>query len=247
MKPLRVLVVGWTATTGGIEHFLMAYCGKMNRERVQFDFLCRFSPIACQKEAEKIGKIYTITRRSSDIMRYYREINDFFREHGHEYDIIWDNECMFNDMTPLKKALEHEKTPELAAKLAEEAVERDSWAAEVSQLAVPKLVEQVALNAWKEQEGSRVCLHLRPSQRHLNSASAQQKLAEALGVLYGTPVELTIVEDDNPAMRTPLEWRQAIYEEKLAQAREAIIADNNIQTLRRFFDADLDEESIRPI
>lgn len=132
----------------------------------------------------------------------------------------------------LKKALEHEKTPELAAKLAEEAVERDSWAAEVSQLAVPKLVEQVALNAWKEQEGSRVCLHLRPSQRHLNSASAQQKLAEALGVLYGTPVELTIVEDDNPAMRTPLEWRQAIYEEKLAQAREAIIADNNIQTLR---------------
>ena len=150
-------------------------------------------------------------------------------------------------MTPLKKALEHEKTPELAAKLAEEAVERDSWAAEVSQLAVPKLVEQVALNAWKEQEGSRVCLHLRPSQRHLNSASAQQKLAEALGGLYGTPVELTIVEDDNPAMRTPLEWRQAIYEEKLAQAREAIIADNNIQTLRRFFDADLDEESIRPI
>ena len=80
-----------------------------------------------------------------------------------------------------------------------------------------------------------------------SSPKKQQKLAEALGVLYGTPVELTIVEDDNPAMRTPLEWRQAIYEEKLAQAREAIIADNNIQTLRRFFDADLDEESIRPI
>lgn len=82
MKPLQVLVVGWTATTGGIEHFLMAYCGKMNRERVQFDFLCRFSPIACQKEAEKIGKIYTITRRSSDIMRYYREINDFSANMG---------------------------------------------------------------------------------------------------------------------------------------------------------------------
>ncbi|MFO5517320.1 DNA polymerase III subunit gamma/tau C-terminal domain-containing protein, partial [Klebsiella pneumoniae] len=40
---------------------------------------------------------------------------------------------------------------------------------------------------------------------------------------------------------------QSVYEGKLAQAREAIIADNNIQTLRRFFDADLDEESIRPI
>ncbi|WP_408913449.1 DNA polymerase III subunit gamma/tau [Citrobacter freundii] len=147
----------------------------------------------------------------------------------------------------LKKALEHEKTPELAAKLAAEAIERDPWAAQVSQLSLPKLVEQVTLNAWKEENGNVVCLHLRSTQRHLNSSGAQQKLAEALSSLTGSTVELTIVEDDNPAVRTPLEWRQAIYEEKLAQARESIIADNNIQTLRRFFDAELDEESIRPI
>ncbi|WP_080219940.1 DNA polymerase III subunit gamma/tau, partial [Salmonella enterica] len=120
----------------------------------------------------------------------------------------------------LKKALEHEKTPELAAKLAAEAIERDPWAAQVSQLSLPKLVEQVALNAWKEQNGNAVCLHLRSTQRHLNSSGAQQKLAQALSDLTGTTVELTIVEDDNPAVRTPLEWRQAIYEEKLAQARE---------------------------
>ncbi len=49
----------------------------------------------------------------------------------------------------LKKALEHEKTPELSAKLAEESIARDAWAAEVSKLQLPKLVEQVALNAWK--------------------------------------------------------------------------------------------------
>ncbi|WP_039056174.1 DNA polymerase III subunit gamma/tau [Enterobacter sp. Bisph1] len=147
----------------------------------------------------------------------------------------------------LKKALEHEKTPELAKKLAEEAIERDAWAKEVSLLTVPKLVEQVALNAWKEQDGERYCLHLRSSQRHLNSQGAVKALSEALSELHGTAVELTIIEDDNPAVRTPLEWRQAIYEEKLAQARESIIADNNIQTLQRFFDADLDEESIRPL
>lgn len=147
----------------------------------------------------------------------------------------------------LKKALEHEKTPELSAKLAEESLERDAWAAEVSKLQLPKLLEQVALNAWKEQDGNHIRLHLRPSQRHLNSPSAHKVLTEALATLHGAPVELTIIEDDNPEMRTPLEWRQAIYEEKLAQARESIIADNNIQTLRRFFDADLDEESIRPL
>ena len=119
--------------------------------------------------------------------------------------------------------------------------------AALERLSLPKLVEQVALNAWKEENGNAVCLHLRSSQRHLNNNGAQQKLAEALSTLKGSTVELTIVEDDNPAVRTPLEWRQAIYEEKLAQARESIIADNNIQTLRRFFDAELDEESIRPI
>ena len=147
----------------------------------------------------------------------------------------------------LKKALEHEKTPELAAKLAEESLTRDDWARDVSLMKLPKLVEQVALNAWKEQDGQTICLHLRPTQRHLNSPAARETLSEAMSQLYGSPIELTIIEDDNLARRTPLEWRQAIYEEKLAQARESIIADANIQTLRRFFDADLDEESIRPL
>ncbi|QCR36868.1 DNA polymerase III subunit gamma/tau [Nissabacter sp. SGAir0207] len=148
----------------------------------------------------------------------------------------------------LRSALEHEKTPELAAKLADEALERDDWAAYVHQLAIPKLVQQLALNAFREVLGpSSLRLHLRPAQRHLNSPSAQKALAEAISRCEGHPVELTVVEDDNPAVRTPLEWRQAIYEEKLAQARQSIIADNNIQTLRRFFDADLDEDSIRPL
>lgn len=147
----------------------------------------------------------------------------------------------------LRSALEHEKTPELAARLAEESLQRDAWAAEIATLTLPKLVQQLALNAWKEETAQGVCLHLRSSQRHLNSASAQQVLTEALSNASGKPVELTIIEDDNPAVLTPLEWRQKIYEEKLAQARQSIIADNHIQALRRFFDADLDEESIRPV
>ncbi|WP_199636547.1 DNA polymerase III subunit gamma/tau [Serratia sp. PAMC26656] len=148
----------------------------------------------------------------------------------------------------LRTALEHEKTPELSAKLVVESLERDPWAAEIDKLKIPKLVQQLALNAVKQQlEPGKICLRLRSSQRHLNSPSAQKVLTDALSELHGSPVELTVVEDDNPAERTPLEWRQAIYEEKLAQARQSIVADTNIQTLRRFFDADLDEESIRPL
>ncbi|GKW42775.1 DNA polymerase III subunit gamma/tau [Pectobacterium parvum] len=148
----------------------------------------------------------------------------------------------------LRSALEHEKTPELAARLAEESLERDAWAAEIHRLTLPKLVQQLALNAFKEsEEAGKIHLHLRSSQRHLNSPAAQKTLADALTAHYGHPVELLITEDDNPAVRTPLEWRQAIYEEKLAQARQSILADTTIQTLRRFFDAELDEESIRPV
>ncbi|WP_174849248.1 DNA polymerase III subunit gamma/tau [Yersinia artesiana] len=148
----------------------------------------------------------------------------------------------------LRSALEHEKTPELSAKLAQEAMVRDPWAAEIDKLHIPKLVQQLALNAFKEEiEPGNIRLHLRSAQRHLNSPSAQKALADALSELHGNTVTLSVIEDDNLAERTPLEWRQAIYEEKLAQARQSIIADNNIQTLRRFFDAELDEESIRPV
>jgi len=147
----------------------------------------------------------------------------------------------------LRSALEHEKTPELMAKLTIESQQRDAWAAEIAALTLPKLVQQLALNAWKEQTENGICLHLRSSQRHLNSPSAQKALSEALSAAAGQTVELTLIEDDNPAVLTPLEWRQKIYEEKLAQARQSIIADNHIQTLRRFFDADVDEESIRPL
>jgi len=147
----------------------------------------------------------------------------------------------------LRSALEHEKTPELAARLAEEAQQRDPWAAEITTLPLPKLVQQLALNAWKETTENGVCLHLRSSQRHLNSPSAQQVLSDALSQSAGQKVELSVVEDDNSSVLTPLEWRQAIYEEKLAQARQSITCDTHIQTLQRFFDADLDEESIRPV
>lgn len=148
----------------------------------------------------------------------------------------------------LRTALEHEKTPELSAKLVVAAIKRDPWAAEIDQLQIPRLVQQLALNAFKQQQApDSICLHLRSSQRHLNSPSAQKALADALSERHGDTVELTVVEDDNLAQRTPLEWRQVIYEEKLAQARQSIVADSHIQTLCRFFDADLDEESIRPI
>ncbi len=90
-------------------------------------------------------------------------------------------------------------------------------------------------------------LHLRTRQKHLNSANALRTLTNALSELHGKAISLTIIEDDDPAVKTPLEWRQAIYDEKLALSRQSIITDKTIQTLQQYFDAELDEESIRPV
>ncbi|CCG86453.1 DNA polymerase III subunit gamma/tau [Erwinia piriflorinigrans] len=147
----------------------------------------------------------------------------------------------------LRNALEYEKHPELVVKLVAESLERDAWAAEIAALTMPKLVQQLALNAWKETTENGICLHLRSAQRHLNSPSAQKALSDALNMAGGCPIELTVVEDDNPAVLTPLEWRQKIYQEKLVQARQSINSDLHIQTLRKFFDAEIDDDSIRPV
>ncbi|MBQ8556980.1 MAG: glycosyltransferase [Clostridia bacterium] len=107
MKPIRVLVVGMTATVGGIENFLMAYCGRIDRTRVQFDFLTRFANAVYPERRASIGQTYVVPRRSEDPVGYYRQVRAFFDAHGRDYDVIWDNECMFNDMTPLKLAAEY--------------------------------------------------------------------------------------------------------------------------------------------
>lgn len=163
----------------------------------------------------------------------------------HDFDVVSEPVA-----TPkaLRSALEHEKTPELSDKLSEESLTRDPWAAEINHLSLPKLVQQLALNAFKQQlSDGEICLHLRSSQRHLNSTVAQQVLSEALSQQAGYPIKLTIIEDDDASVKTPLEWRQAIYEEKLLQARESMASDTHIQTLCRYFEAELDEDSIRPV
>ena len=113
----------------------------------------------------------------------------------------------------LRTALEHEKTPELAAKLVVESLERDARAAEIDRL---KIETGAAAGVERLQAAAGSGQDLPPSAvfaASSESPSAQKTLAEALGELYGSPIELTVIEDDNPAERTPLEWRQAIYEE----------------------------------
>lgn len=100
--PLRVLIVGMTNRVGGLESFIMSYCEQLVGANIHFDFLCRFPKCAfVERIAEMGGNIYRVTRRSQNPLAFYRQIRAFFKEHAAEYDVIWDNECMMNDMTPL--------------------------------------------------------------------------------------------------------------------------------------------------
>ena len=101
-QPLRVLVVGLTNLLGGLESVIMNYCEQLAGNNIHFDFLCRFPKCSVEDRIVKIGgSLYPITRRSKNPLKFYWQIHRFFREHAEAYDVIWDNECMLNDITPL--------------------------------------------------------------------------------------------------------------------------------------------------
>ncbi|PSV39418.1 DNA polymerase III subunit gamma/tau [Photobacterium sp. GB-27] len=151
------------------------------------------------------------------------------------------------DVAPrvLKKALEHEKTPEMTKILVNEAANQDSWANLVTQLDVGKLIQQLALNSSFEQQGDQITLHLRAAQQHLNGERAKEQLCSALSSVLGHSVMLNIVLGEEG--KTPLELREELYQQKLLQAKQSLDNDQNVMFICQRFAAQLDEDSVRPI
>ncbi|MCW8327592.1 DNA polymerase III subunit gamma/tau [Photobacterium sp. SDRW27] len=145
----------------------------------------------------------------------------------------------------LKRALEHEKTPEMAKLLVKEAANQDSWSDLVTKLNVGRMVQQLALNSALERDDDKVTLFLRQSQKHLDTPKAREQLAQALSELFETQIELMIEFNDKG--RSPLEWREAIYQQKLDQAKHSLLSDPNVNFICQRFAAALDEESVRPL
>ena len=146
----------------------------------------------------------------------------------------------------LKQALEHEKTPEMMEKLVVEAAAQDNWAAVANELEVGRLIQQLALNSVFEQKDNQVTLLLRSSQKHLDGARAREQLTEALQQKLGCDVVLHIELNDEIGT-TPLELREAIYQQKLQAACQSLQQDQNVNFICQRFGAVLDDESIRPI
>ncbi|XKM14617.1 DNA polymerase III subunit gamma/tau [Orbaceae bacterium ac157xtp] len=149
----------------------------------------------------------------------------------------------------LKMSFEHEKTPQLTQKLIEEAVQQDKWSAEIEQLTLPPLVKQIAINSYlQELDDNKICLHLRSPLSHLlRNESHCKKLIEILSAHRQQPLTIEIIVDDEKKQLTPLEVREQIYQQKLAQAKKSINDDAKVAMLCQFFEAKIDDETIRPV
>lgn len=87
-KIIRVLHYGMSTNLGGIETFIMNIYRKIDRSKIQFDFLTFCDDIVFVDEIKKLGgRIYRLTSRKKNFIKNYIEIKKFFKEHD-EYSII---------------------------------------------------------------------------------------------------------------------------------------------------------------
>ncbi len=89
----KVLVFGMTENPGGVESFIMNNYRKINKNSINFDFLCNTTnKVAFEDELKESGsKVFHIFPRRKNPVRFYRELNKFFKENANNYDCAWIN------------------------------------------------------------------------------------------------------------------------------------------------------------
>ena len=153
------------------------------------------------------------------------------------------------DAKTLCDSFKVDKTPEMVKKLIVEMAEKDAWCAEIEQLELAPLIKQIAINSYPELiDDNHIILHTRSAVEHLAKSSANCiKLRTSLSNYRQKTLNLEVVIDDNKANKTPLELREDLYQQKLEQAKQTINQDTKVEMICQYFDAKIDEASIRPV
>lgn len=102
--PIHVLQVGMSPYYGGTEAFIMSQYRRIDREKVQFDFLNVFGEeIACEQEIQELGgKVYPLNMaRHKGLKAYYQSMNLFFQEYAKQFQIIHCNLQSLINIDPL--------------------------------------------------------------------------------------------------------------------------------------------------
>lgn len=74
---------------GGLETFVMNVYRKINRDKIQFDFLTHTPEGDYAEEIKTMGgRIYGIPQRNKGFVAYYKVLDSFFFKHAHEYQAV---------------------------------------------------------------------------------------------------------------------------------------------------------------
>lgn len=102
---MKILVYGMTDNPGGIESVIMSYVRNVDSEKVQFDFLSTFTPIAYEDELKERGsRVVHLPIRHEHPLQFRKELRAFMDEHAKEYDAIWVHLCSLVNIDVLKLA-----------------------------------------------------------------------------------------------------------------------------------------------
>lgn len=153
-------------------------------------------------------------------------------------------------LTPkeFRHQLEYEKNPALFEKLTKEIAALDNWSAWIEKMTLKPILKQLAIHSFlEEKESGEIVLHLRSAQSHFNTHAYAQGLRDNLAEIGKIIHQVTIILDDDTSQRTPFELREQLYQQKLNAAKQLLRQDKKVTLLCEYFDAQIDEESIRPV
>lgn len=101
----RILVFGMTENPGGMESVIMNYYRKIDKEKIQFEFLCNTEAVAYSDEIEALGGvIYHIPARRDGVWAFRRALRYFFDENSGRYSAFWFNTCSLANIDYLVQA-----------------------------------------------------------------------------------------------------------------------------------------------
>lgn len=103
---MKVLLVGMNENPGGVESFVMNYYRRIDRKKIQIDFLCNtLNKIAFEDELLASGaRVFHFTPRSQNPRKSHQELEEFFKHYAQEYDVLWANLNSLTNIDYLKMA-----------------------------------------------------------------------------------------------------------------------------------------------
>ncbi len=91
---LNILIIGMMDIKGGIEQLIYQIFSRLDKNKIQCDFLCYCPRCAYEENLKAAGSaVYHIARRGQHPLKCRKELKAFFKEHRTDYDYIWINTC----------------------------------------------------------------------------------------------------------------------------------------------------------